>query len=156
MISLAVNYSPYALDFCVFDYQTKKLLQYGTCYYQEKDHSKRIVEIWDSIEELLDDIKPTIIVTQLLDLRYILKRDLEHILETRTILRKLCYDKNIMYNEFKVNGWTKRITETKKPSKKAKLKIAHEYSKLIDREEVADVIILNESVVWNRLQYGRD
>jgi len=156
MILLSINSGPYQLDFAVFDYKTKKLLQYGTSYYHEKDSSKRINEIWESLEELLDDIKPMIIVTQLLDLRYTMKRDLEHILQIRTVLRKLAYDKNIMYNEFKTIGWEQRITEQKKPSKRAKLKIANEYSNLIDREEVCDAIILGEGVVHNRLQIGSD
>ena len=95
-------------------------------------------------------------LTQLLDLRYTMKRELEQIMQMRTILRKLCYDKNIMYNEFRTVGWEKRITDLKKPSRIAKLKIAKEYSNMIDREEVADAIILAEGVVWNRLQIGRD
>ena len=156
MIYLSINSSPYTIDFCVFDYQTKKMLRFGTAYYHEKDHTKRIIEIWNNIDELLNEIQPNIVLTQMLDLRYTLKRDLENIVSIRTILRKLCYDKNILYNEFKTSGWEKRITNLKKPSKKAKLKIAKEYSNLIDREEVANAIILGESVVWNRLQIGRD
>ena len=120
MIYLSINSSPYTIDIAVFDYQSKKLLRYGTSYYHEKDNTKRLVEIRDNINELLDEINPNIVVTQLLDLRYTMKRDLEHILQIRTILRLLCYDRNIMFNEFKVSGWSKRLTNTKKPSKKAK------------------------------------
>ena len=156
MIYLAINQSPYTIDYAVFDYMSKELLQYGTAYYKEKDNTSRIIEIWESIEELLDDIKPNIVLTQLLDLRYTMKRELEQIMQMRTIIRKLCYDKNIMYNEFRTVGWEKRITDLKKPSRIAKLKIAKEYSNMIDREEVADAIILAEGVVWNRLQIGRD
>ena len=156
MIYLSINSSPYSLDFAVFNYETKELIRYGTAYYHEKNHTERIIEIWENIEELLDEIEPNIVLTQLLDLRYTMKRDLEHIMQIRTILRKLCYDKNIMFNEFKTSGWEKRITNLKKPSKKAKLKIVREYSNLIDREEVADAVILAESVVWNRLQIGKN
>ena len=151
---LSINSSPYTLDFSVFNYETKSLLRYGTAYYHEKNHTNRIIEIWNNIEELLDEIKPNIVITQMLDLRHTLKRDLENIMMIRTILRKLCYDKNILYNEFKVDGWSKRLTNTKRPSKKAKLKIVREYSNLIDREEVANAIILGESVIHNRLQIG--
>lgn len=153
---LSINSSPYTIDFCVFDYQTKKMLRFGTSYYHEKDNTKRIIEIRNNINELLDDIKPNIVVTQMLDLRYTLKRDLEHIMQIRTILRLLCYEKNILYNEFRTWGWSLRLTNTKRPSKKAKLKIVREYSNLIDREEVADSIILGESVIWNRIQIGRN
>jgi Holliday junction resolvasome RuvABC endonuclease subunit len=153
---LAINSSPYSLDFAVFKYESKKLLQYGTSYYHEKDNTKRIIEIWEDINELLDELHPNIVVTQMLDLRYTLKRDLENIMQVRTLLRLACYKKNIMFNEFRTLGWEKRITNLKKPSKKAKLKIAKEYSNLIDREEIADAIILCESVVWNRLQIGKE
>ena len=156
MIYLSINSSPYSLDFAIFDYESKKLLQFGTAFYKEKNHTERIIEIWNNIEELFDEIKPNIVLTQLLDLRYTMKRDLEHIMQIKTILRKLCFDKNIMYNEFRTIGWEKRITDLKKPSKKAKLKIAREYSNLIDREEIADAIILCEGVIHNRLQIGVD
>ncbi len=156
MIYLAINQNPYTIDFAAFKYESKKLLRYGTAYYHEKDNTSRIIEIWDNINELLDEIQPNIVITQMLDLRHTMKRDLEHIIQIRTVLRKLCYDKNIMYNEFRTIGWEKRITDLKKPSRKAKLKIAKEYSNLIDREEIADAIILGEGVVWNRLQIGRD
>jgi len=153
---LSINSNPYSLDFAVFDYESKKLIQYGTAFYKSKNKTERIVEIWDNIEELLHDINPNVVVTQMLDLRYTKKQDLEHIVQIRTILRKLCEDNLIMYNEFRTLGWEKRITELKKPSKKAKLKIAQEYSKKIDRIEIADAIILGEGMVWNRLQIGRD
>lgn len=153
---LSINFSPYTLDFCVFDYNSKNLLEYGTAYYKSKNKTDRIVEIRDNINELLDTIKPNIVVSQLLDLRHTLKRDLEHISQIRTILRLLCANKNIMYNEFKVIGWSLRLTNTKRPSKKAKLKIAREYSEKIDREEIANAIILGESVIWNRIQKGSE
>lgn len=153
---LSINSQPYTLDFCVFDYDTKSLLRYGTAYYKSKNETDRIVEIRDYINELLQEINPNLVVTQMLDLRYTLKRDLEHIVSIRTLLRLACYEKNIMYNEFKTWGWTKRLTNTKRPSKKAKLKIAQEYSKKIDREEIADTIILAEGISWNRLQIGEN
>lgn len=156
MIYLAINSSPYTIDFAVFDYDTKKLLRYGTAFYKEKDNTKRIVEIRDNINELLDITNPNIVVSQMLDLRHTMKRDLEHIVVIRTILRLLCSEKNIMYNEFKVDGWSKRITNMKRPSKKAKLKIVREYSEKIDREEIADAVILGEGIIYNRLQIGRD
>jgi Holliday junction resolvasome RuvABC endonuclease subunit len=130
------------------------LLRYGTAFYKSKNKTDRIIEIRDNINELLDEINPNIVVTQMLDLRHTLKRDLENIMNIRTILRLLCADKNIMYNEFCDIGWTKRLTNTKRPSKKAKLKIVREYSEKIDREEIADAIILGESVIHNRLQIG--
>ena len=153
---LSINSNPYTIDFAVFDYETKSLLEYGTAFYKEKTSTERIVEIRNDLTELLEITDPVIVVTQMLDLRHTLKRDLENIMMIRTILRLLCANKNIMYNEFKSWGWSKRLTNMKRPSKKAKLKIVREYSEKIDREEICDSIILAESVVWNRIQVGRD
>jgi len=153
---LSINSKSYTLDFAVFDYQSKNLLQYGTAFYKSKNKTDRIVEIRDYINELLDEINPNIVVTQMLDLKRVLKRDLEHIVTIRLLLRLACYKRNIMFNVFKTSGWEKRLTNTKRPSKKAKLKIVKEYSNLIDREEIADAIILGESIVWNRIQIGKE
>lgn len=151
---LSINQSPYSLDYAVFN--DKKLVTWGTLYFHEKNESKRINEIWEKVEQLLTEENPTIVLTHLIDLRHTLKRDLEHIFQLKTVLRKLCSDKKILYSEFRSVGWEKRITHLKQPSKKAKLDIAHEYSLLIDRVEVANAVILGESVVWGRLQIGRD
>jgi hypothetical protein len=153
---LSINKKPYTLDFALFERESKELMEWGTVYFHEKDEDKRIVKIWDEIEKLLEKYEPNIVITQMIDLRHTLKRDLEHIYQIRTIFRKLCYDKNIMYNEFKTSGWEKRITNLKYPSPKAKLGIAKEYTKAIHRVEVADAIILGEGVIWGRLQIGRD
>jgi len=153
---LSINAKPYTLDISVFDYETKNLLRYGTAYYKSKTETERIVEIRDNINELLDEICPNLVVTQMLDLRHTLKRDLNNITQIRTLLRLACYERNIIYNEFRDIGWQKRLTNTKRPSKKAKLKIAREYSKKIDREQIADTIILAESIVWNRIQKGKN
>lgn len=156
MIYLAINYKPYTVDFAVFNYESKELLRYGTLRFEEKDTNGRIMELQEAIEKLFKNIKPNVVLTQMLDLRHTLKRDLEHIVQVRTILRLHCINNNIIYNEYRTSGWEKRITELKVPSKKAKLKIAKEYSPHINRTEIANAIILGEGVVWGRLQVGRD
>lgn len=153
---LAINKKPYAIDYALFEKETKLLLKWGTIFFEEKDNDKRIIEMWGKIDGILETHNPNIVLTQMVDLRYTLKRDLEHIIEIKTILRKLCYDKNVIYTEFKTSGWEKRITNLKNPSPQSKLKIAHEYSKNIKRVEVAEAIILGEGVIHGRLQIGRD
>lgn len=153
---LAINKKPYALDYALFEKETKLLIDWGTIFFKEKDNDKRVIEKWGKINNLIKNTKANIVLTQIVDLRYTLKRDLEHIIETKTIIRKTCYDRNIMYAEFKTSGWEQRITKLKNVSPQAKLRIAHEYSKKIKRVEVAEAIILGEGVVWGRLQIGRD
>jgi len=83
-----------------------------------------------------------------------MKKDLERIVEVRTILRLVCEQRNVMYNEFKTSGWEKRITENK-PTKKNKLKIVNVgYEIELSDIEIANAIILAEGVAWNRLQIG--
>lgn len=152
---LAIDKHPYFIAYALFQYESKELLSFGTVYFREKNETDRLNEIWRNIENLLDDTKPNGVLTHWLDLRTTLKRDLEHTMQVKTILRKLCSDRNITYNEFRTNGWEQRITDLKKPSPRAKLKIVQEYSKIIDTVEVANAIILGEGVVWKRLQIGR-
>jgi hypothetical protein len=152
---LAIDKNPYFISYALFEYETKKLLKFGTVNFRQKDENERLKEIWVKIDVLLDELNPNGVLTHWLDLRNTLKRDLEHTMQVKTILRKLCIDKEITYNEFRTNGWEKRIIGLKKPSPRAKLKIAQEYSKDIESVEIANAIILGEGVVWNRLQIGR-
>jgi len=153
---LAIDKNPYFVSYALFQYESKELLKFGTVYFRQKDENERLKEIWVKIDALLDEMNPNGVLTHWLDLRTTLKRDLEHTMQVKTILRKLCIDKEITYNEFRTNGWEKRITDLKKPSPRAKLKIVQEYSKDIESKEVANAIILGEGVVWQRLHIGRE
>jgi len=153
---LAIDKNPYYIAYALFQYESKELLSFGTVRFTQKNETDRLNEIWEKISKLLDETNPNGVLTHWLDLRVTLKRDLEHTMQIKTILRKLCSDKNITYNEFKTDGWEKRITDLKRPSKISKLKIVKEYSQDIESEEVANAIILGEGVVWNRLHVGRD
>lgn len=156
MIALSIDKKPYYISFAVFDFEKRTLKKWGTIYFVEKSESERVNEIWVAIEELLNEVNPNILLTQWIDLERTTKKDLGPITQIKTALRKLCFDRNIIYNEFKTLGWEKKITNQTKPSKKSKLAIAKEYSPLIDSIGVANAIILGEGVVWNRLQIGRD
>jgi hypothetical protein len=153
---LAIDKHPYFIAYALFKYETRELLTFGIVYFKEKGETERLGEIWERLESLLIETEPNGVLTHWLDLRNTLKRDLEHIMQVKTVLRKLCMDMNITYNEFRTNGWEKRITDLKQPSKISKIKIAKEYSPMIDSVEIANAIILGEGVVWNRLQIGRD
>lgn len=151
---LAIDKEPYFIAYAVFD--DKALVDYGFMVFNEKDENKRIEEIWNKISQLLKDKKPTFVLTQMLDLRYTKKEDLEKIIPIRTILRKLSLDYKTVYSEFRTYGWEKRITNMEKPSPKRKLDIARQYSDKISMVQIANAIILGESVAHGRLQIGRD
>jgi hypothetical protein len=151
---LAIDKEPYFIAYAVFD--DKALVDYGFMVFNEKDENKRIEEMWHKISQLLKDKKPTFVLTQMLDLRYTKKEDLEKIIPIRTILRKLSLDNKAVYSEFRTYGWEKRITNMEKPSPKRKLDIARQYSENISMVQTANAIILGESVAHGRLQIGRD
>ena len=153
---LAVGKKPYYLSFAVFNYEKRSLKKWGIVYFTKKDTNDRIIEIRKCIQELLTETTPAILVTHWVDLERTLKKDLENMFQIKTLLREECIDRKIIYNEFKTLGWEKKITNQTKPSKKAKILIAKQYSKMIDNVEIADAIILGEGVVYNRLQVGRD
>ncbi len=151
---LSIDKSPYSISWAEFDYEKKTLKEFGTIYFKSKDENERIKELWNGINNLLEEIKPTVILTQLIDIEKTMKKDLVKIIPVRTVLRKLCLDKRILYNEYKTNGWEKRITKMKVPSNKGKIRIAKEYCKMIDSVEIANAIILGEGFVYRRLQLG--
>lgn len=153
---LAIDKSPYAVYWALFEYESKKFVSCGSVCFWTKTETERMVEMWEGIESLLKGTNPNGVVSHWLDLRHILKKDLEHAVQVKTILRKLCYDKNITYNEFRTNGWEKRLVNMKNPSPKAKLEIARQYSPNLEDVGIANAIILGEGVVWNRLQIGRE
>jgi hypothetical protein len=151
---LAIDKEPYFIAYAVFD--DKALVDYGFIAFSEKEENKRVEEIWHKISKLIADKKPTFVLTHLLDLRYTKKEDLEKIVAIKTLLRKLSLDYKAVYGEFRTYGWEQRITGMKKPSPKRKLDIAREYSDSIIKVEIANAIILGESVAHGRLQIGRD
>lgn len=153
---LAIDKNPYFISYAVFHLETKKLLCFGTVYFREKDENERLLEIWEQIEKLIKEESPNVVLTHWVNLRTTMKRDLQHIMQIKTILRLVCSRNNVAYNEFKTDGWEKRITNLKQPSAVAKLKIAKEYSPMIDNVGIANAIILGEGVVWGRLQVGKD
>lgn len=152
---LSIDKQPYSISWAEFDYHKKTLKEFGRIFFKSKDENERINELWNGIAELLDEMKPTVVITQMINIDDYMKKDLVNIIPVKTVLRKLCLDRNIIYNEYRTKGWEKRITSMKVPSAKGKIRIAKEYSKMIDSVELADAIILGEGFCYNRLQVGK-
>ena len=151
---LAIDKEPHFLAFALFE--DKALVEHGYMTFNAKNENDRIKEIWSKIEHLIKEKKPLFVLTQMIDLNDIRKKELEKIVTVPTILRKLSIDCNAIYSEFRTFGWEQRITDMDKPSPKRKLKIAREYDSNIELVKIANAIILGESVVHGRLQIGRD
>jgi hypothetical protein len=149
---LAISKTPYYVAYAVF--LDKHLIDYGKNYFTQDTPSKRLVELYNVIDNLIQEFRPQFILTHLIDKERTMKKDLERIVEVRTILRLVCENENILYNEFKTSGWEKRITDNK-PTVARKLRLINDgYELDIDDIEVANAIILGEGVAWNRLHIG--
>jgi len=150
---LAISKTPYYVAYAFF--KGVELHQWGSVKLTEPKESKRLLEWEQIVVDMVHDLKPQFLLTHLLDKERIMKKDLERIIEIRTILKLVSEKNNVMYNEFKTSGWEKRITNNRATDKK-KIKIIRDgYDIEIDDVEVANAIILAEGVAHNRLQIGK-
>jgi len=158
---LAIDKTAYVISYAVFD--DIRLKSWGTMQIGGKSENERLLEIKGHINYLIDEYKPTTVITHLLDLSHVNKLEIERIVQVKTIIRLTCIEHKptIMYYEFRTYGWELRITNKRvlngrEASPSAKIKIAQEYDKLIKDIHVANAVILGEGVAHTRLQIGRD
>lgn len=152
MKHLAISKTPYYLAYAVFD--NLKLVAYGTIRHSQPSERKRLVEWEDMVISLIEDYRPTFLLTHLLNKERTMKKDIEKIVEVRTIMKLACAKHNVIYAEFKTSGWEKKITGSK-PTTHRKLKLVNDsYDLDIQDIEIANAIILAEGVAHNRLQIG--
>ena len=133
-------------------------MEYGTIDFVSKKPNLRIGEINHKLGNLIDRVKPTVLLTHLLDLRWTMKKDLVKIQEIKTLLRLLCMEKNVMYTEFRTYGYEYKIFDQKKPSPKRKLDLLHEYKmcKDVTNVHIANCVFLGENVAHHNLQIGSE
>lgn len=151
---LAVSKTPFYIAYAFFN--DTALVDYGKILLKEENPNKRLVEWENKINELITIHKPHFLLTHLLDKLSMMKKEIERIVEVRTILKLVCQRKNVMYAEFKTSGWEKRITSGRVTNFKKNKIISEGYEIPIGKDdyEVANAIILGEGVAWGRLQIG--
>lgn len=149
---LAIGKTPYYISYALFD--NKAFIGYGKRQIDNSNNRARILSIRGIVNDLINELKPDFMATHLMDYKRILKKDLDKIVEMRTIFRMTCYENNVMYGEFKTDGWEKRITGLR-PTNANKLKVINKgYGINVKDIEIADAIILGEGVAYNRLMVG--
>lgn len=151
---LAVSKTPFYIAYAFFN--DTSLVDYGKILLKEENPNKRLVEWENKINDLIELHKPHFLLTHLLDKLSMMKKEIERIVEVRTILKLVCQRKNVMYAEFKTSGWEKRITSGRVTNFKKNKIISEGYEIPIGKDdyEVANAIILGEGVAWGRLQIG--
>ena len=149
---LAISKTPYYIAYAVFE--NKSLFAYGKIDLEQTSELKRIVEWEMLVDKLIKDHTPTFLLTHMLDINKVLKKDLERMVEIKTILRKVSEQNKVIYMEFRTDGWEKKIIG--RPTDKRKIKFINDgYGIKNDNVEIANAILLAEGVAWNRLQMAR-
>jgi len=153
---LAISKTPYYIAYALFD--SKQLELYGKELIRSTDDTLRLLEIERILADMIYKHKPNFVLTHLLDKERVMKKDLEKIVEIRTILKMTCEKMNVFYSEFKTSGWELKITGGK-PSARQKLDLINDGYKLFENEEIQDIeianaVILAEGVAHKRLHIG--
>jgi len=149
---LAISKTPYYIAYAVFN--NKSLFAYGKIELKDTNQLKRIVEWETLVDNLIKDHEPTFLLTHMIELDKMMKKDLERLVEIKTILRKVSELNKVIYMEYRTSGWEKkligRITE------KRKIKFINDGYGIENSDvEIANAIILGEGVAWDRLQVAR-
>lgn len=149
---LSISKTPFYIAYAVFD--GKDLIAHGRQLLSETNENKRLLEWERQVEQLIDEHKPTFMLTHLLNKLRLKKADIERIVEVRTILKLLAEKKKVIYAEFKTSGWEKRITDRKPTNRRKIMLVNNGYGLELMNINVADAIILGEGVAWGRLHIG--
>ena len=149
---MAIGKTPFKLTYAVFDGRT--LMAYGKHALGATNENRRLVEWKRLIDGLIETCNPSFVLTHLLDKERMMKKDIEKIVEIRTVTKIAVEEKRKLYAEFKTDGWEWRIVG-KRPTAKRKLELVNrDYDIGLRDVDVADAIILCEGVAWQKLQIG--
>lgn len=126
---------------------------YGVETLKEFDDVLRLKEILHTILNIINEAKPSVVVTHSLDIEKLLKKDLERITEFKAIIKLATIQTHRLYLEAKTTGWEKKILGRVTKAQKLKL-IKNGYEVELDgvfAGDLADAIILGEAVAHKRI-----
>lgn len=154
---LAISKTPYYIAFAVFQDQT--LYDLGKVKLKEAHELRRLIEWKEQVADLIKKYKPQFLLTHLLDTEYMMKKDIERVVEVRTILKLVSEEEHAIYMEYKTEGWEQKIIG--RLTNNRKITFVNEAYDLVGTEyqvfdvEVANAVILAEGVAHKRLQVSR-
>lgn len=147
-ISKATTFFAYAI------FEDETLIKVDTKNFKEFDSVLRMKEIYTTINDLIKENQPSVVVTHSLDIQKIMKKNLERITEQKAMIKLACIQNKVLYLEARTSGWEKYIFDGKVTLSKKK-EILKEYDfqpNFIDfPSDIADAIILGEAVAHKRI-----
>lgn len=155
---LAISKQVKSFAYALFD--NKTLVRYDKRFFYEFDEYKRLKEWYDYLNDIVKKHNVGMITTHWVDLKKVQKKDLQKIIQVKTIVQLVAIENKVIYLEAKMDGWEKYITNGK-PNNRAKIKIVNEgygldlsinYLNIHQgQQDIADAIILGEAVAHGRI-----
>jgi len=136
------------------------LKNYKVIFLKEYLLEKHLVEISNHIKTLIKDTKCDLLVMPMLDLSKNNKELLSIESQVRGVVKYTCEKHKVIYQEYKVDGYFKKITSGKNTmSKKIRLLKSNDIYISVDKDDellddtiVVDAILLGEGVATGKLQ----
>ena len=153
-ISTSNNYIAYAI------FKDKMLHVADKIYLKSYDDKTQLKEIYDFIKLICKQYEIGILVSRLIHIEKVKKKDLRKIFEIRAIIKLASIEMKTLYFEPKLDGWERYITSGKNTLKK-KLEIVNkrydinlvydENNFFNGEQEIANAIILGEAIAHKRV-----
>src|SRR5690554_2499539 len=121
---------------------------------------RHLNEVYNNIEHIIEKTKCDMIVMELLDLNKNGQENLSVESQVRGVIKLACERKGVVYQEYRVVGYFKKITGGKNTlSKKVRLLKENDIDIIVDRDNelndntiLVDAILLGEGVAMGKLQ----
>lgn len=150
---LSISKNPFFIAWAIFE--DKQFISYGKECINGIDSEERLLNIHKIASKLIEEKKPTFVLTHIINAERTKKKVLDKVYEVRTIFKLVALQNNSIYAEFETSGWEKRIISERITDRKKLNFINRGYKIQLDDTNIADAIILAEGVAWNRLQIGK-
>lgn len=136
------------------------LKKYNVILLNEYILERHLNEIYNKLEQLVKETKCDIIVMEMIDLSKSGKEKLLLESQVRGVIKLLCERKGVIYQEFKTEGYFKKLTSGKNTlTKKVSLLKKNSINIVIDKDNdlndttiLVDSILLGEGVAMGKLQ----
>lgn len=141
-------------------FEQKMLHSVDKFYYKEYNPYHQTKELYDYLLNLVIEKEIGVIVIKKVDIRTVKKEHLHMHFKIRSIIELIVSQRNIIFNESKIDGWELYITHGKNTTKRKMLIVNKGYDTFFDKDdknflfddvEIANAIILGEAVAHRRI-----
>jgi hypothetical protein len=152
---LAISKETTFFAYAVFEDETLSSVDF--IQLTEFDDVLRIKQIYHFICALIEEHKPSVVVTHDVKIQKVLKKDLEKICDMRISIKLACLENKVLYLEARTYGWEKYIVGGNVTNKKKTEILKNGYGinftgwGALYGNEMADAIILGEAIAHKRI-----